>query len=291
VPWNLQIRISRARHPKIKAAPVRLVSFLIFATLTLSTCLIFDGCRRPEGKQPLAPELRGPVKDLAAVRVGDLIWLSWSMPSKRLRNLTVDGSIEVLVCRRATTTGACIETGKPLNFAPAAAGSFSEKLPSEFASGKPRVLYYFVELIDRNGKSTGLSNAVATVAGAPPPVIRQLTAEMTDKGVLLRWLPDTSSESPADTAVQLYRVEVDQTPVKQAMRKDSSQSLSAGAGVDLLVENGSRSGQTIDANIRRGCTYEYRAQRVVRIVVGGKTIELPGQLSPAIRIDTADRLH
>lgn len=291
MPDNLQIRVSRIPGNRTWRSLKRVVRFRIIALFTLSACLIFDGCRRPGVQQPLSPELRGPVKDLAAIRAGDLIWLSWTMPSKRVRNLTVNGSIKVRVCRRENTTGACTEAGKPLDFAPAATGSFSEKLPSELASGAPRVLYYFVELIDHNGKSTGSSNTVATLAGAPPSAIRGLTAEMTDKGVLLRWPPDTSPENPSDTAVRLHRNQVYQAPATEAARNGSSQLPTAATGEELLVEGGSRSGQTLDANVHRGSTYEYRAQRVVRIVVGSQIIELPGQLSPPVQIDTANGPH
>jgi hypothetical protein len=257
----------------------------------LSACLIFDGCRRPRIQQSLSPELRGPVNDLAAVRSGNQIWLSWTMPSRRVGNLTVNGSIKVRVCRRETTAGDCIETGKPLDFAPGATGSFSEELPVALSSGTPRVLYYFVELLDRKGKSTGSSDIVPTLAGAQPPVIRGLTAEMTDKGVLLRWPADTSSDSPSDTAVRLHRNEVYQTLAGEAMREGLSSPSPAAADEDMLVEGGSRSGQTLDANIHRGSTYEYRVQRVVRVSVGNQILEMAGQISPPVRIDTADGPH
>jgi len=44
----------------------------------------------------------------------------------------------------------------------------------------------------------------------------------------------------------------------------------------------------LDNNIVLGNTYEYRAQRVVRVPLDDKTIELEGELSPAIRIDALD---
>ncbi len=285
------MHMSRIRHCRIGRFIVRTVSFWLWVAFTLGACPIFDGCRRPQIQQPHAPEIRGPVQDLAAIRAGDLIWLSWTMPSRRVRNLTINGSIKVRVCRRETTAGDCIEAGKPLDFAPGATGSFSEELPADLASGTPRVLYYFVELIDRKGKSTGSSDIVATLAGAPPPVIRGLTAEMTDKGVLLRWTPDTYSESPSDTAVRLHRNEVYLTPASEAAGEGSSKPLSAAAGEDLLVEGGSRSGQTLDGNIHQGSIYEYRAQRVIRVAAGSQTVEMAGQISGPVRIDTANGPH
>ena len=88
------------------------------------------------------------------------MWLSWTMPRKGVRKLTVNGSIQVRVCQREGTTGTCTNVGEPLLLAPGATGSFSESLPAALVSGNPRVLYYSVELMDRSGKSTGLSNSV-----------------------------------------------------------------------------------------------------------------------------------
>jgi hypothetical protein len=44
-------------------------------------------------------------------------------------------------------------------------------------------------------------------------------------------------------------------------------------------------GGVIDKDIRFGETYEYRAQRIARLTVGSKEIELDGPLSPPVRID------
>ena len=285
------MHMGRIRYCRVGRFIVRRASFWLLAAFMLSACLIFDGCRRPRIQQPLSPEPRGPVNDLAAVRSINQIGLSWTMPSKRMRNLTVNGSIKVRVCRRETTAGDCIEAGKPLDFAPGATGSFSEELPAAFASGPPRVLYYFVELLDRKSKSTGLSDIVPTLAGAPPPPIRGLTAEMTEKGVVLRWPVDTSSGGASDTAVRLHRNEVFPTPAVEAAREGFSQPPSAATGEDLVIEGGSRSGEILDANIHRGSIYEYWAQRVVRVVVGSQNLEMDSQISPPVRIDTASGPH
>ena len=42
---------------------------------------------------------------------------------------------------------------------------------------------------------------------------------------------------------------------------------------------------SIDNNIRFGETYDYRAQRVARVTIGGSTLELAGPLSAALRIE------
>jgi fibronectin type 3 domain-containing protein len=46
----------------------------------------------------------------------------------------------------------------------------------------------------------------------------------------------------------------------------------------------------LDKDIRFGESYEYRAQRVARVTVNGKTLELAGPLSPPERIDAVNIL-
>jgi hypothetical protein len=95
-----------------------------------------------------------------------------------------------------------------------------------------------------------------------------------------------SPEAPADTMVRLPRNELKHSSTDGAIQPDSPENSTSSAGNDFLVEGGSRSGQTLDANIAHGSTYEYRAQRVIRMTVGNQIIELPGQLSQAVQIDT-----
>jgi hypothetical protein len=44
----------------------------------------------------------------------------------------------------------------------------------------------------------------------------------------------------------------------------------------------------LDNNIRFGQIYEYRAQRVARVTLDGKTLELPGELSAPVRVEAQD---
>ncbi len=56
----------------------------------------------------------------------------------------------------------------------------------------------------------------------------------------------------------------------------------------LLVETGTEQGRAIDSTAHFDETYEYRAQRVVRIELNGKTLELPGEISAPIDVDVKD---
>jgi hypothetical protein len=251
--------------------------------------MVVCGCRNTHAPVQTAPELRGPVKDLAAIRGGDQFWLTWTVPRKGTGKLDVNGKITVHVCRRESQSGTCTAAGGSLLLARGVTGSFSEKLPSELASGTPRPLYYFVELMDRNGQSTGLSNSVATLAGAPPPVVDRLTAELTEKGVLLHWTPHSEAEGAMGTAIRIHRTQITRmppTPVSQPDTQPSDLRV-----YDMMVDDGSRTGHALDTDIQLGESYEYSAQRVFSQVVGGQTLELAGQFSAPVDIDTTTGAH
>lgn len=243
------------------------------------------GCRKPRVSPPVAPGVQGPVHDLAAIRAADNLSLGWSMPKKRTRNLVVNGSISVHVCRRESAASPCTEVAEPMLLAPGAAGSFSEELPPALTSGPPRVLLYFVVLYDRNGRSTGLSNSVATLAGAPLPAVQDFAAAMTKDGVLLRCTPLTAADEPAGTIIRLHRVRILLTGPHPESPQPSTADVPDAVDRDLPAEDG-LAGRALDTNIRTGDVYEYRVQRVVRATVGSQTLELAGQLSIPARVET-----
>jgi hypothetical protein len=276
--------MSRNEKFKIARPRAKAPALWLFAASACCASAILAGCRKPGAQAPLAPQMRGPVTDLAAIRAADEISLVWTVPKKGTGKLAVNGSIEVQVCRRENTTGACIDAGKPQSLRRGAPGSFSERLPASLASGSPRLLYYFVELMDRRGRSTGLSNSVVTLAGAPPPPVEDLAAEMTDKGVRLRWKPAIAGSTAPETSVRLRRVEVNLAPATEAMREGIAAFPATSPGKELLAND--ESGQAFDGDFRKGATYEYTAQRVVRLAVGGQILEMAGPFSRAVRVNT-----
>jgi hypothetical protein len=223
-------------------------------------------------------EVQGPVNDLAAIRAKNHVWINWTMPQKGTNKLMYKGVMTVRVWRgerRANLT----EVGDPLPVSAGATGSFSEELPLALSSGRPRLLYYYVELLDRKARSTGLSNYVATVAGGPPPVVEGLSAEMTQAGVLLRW----KSSDGAATAIRIHRTMFFETAEDE--RKAQSTQSSAPLEEDLFLED-ARSAQTLDKTVRYGNNYEYRAQFVAQVPVSSRVmLELAGPFSAPADIE------
>jgi hypothetical protein len=256
--------------------------FVPAVAVIVSIGVALTGCHRRGAPQPPLLDLPLPVEDLASIRASDQVWLTWTMPRKTTHKHVIKGDIAARVCRREGTVGACEDVGEPLRLAPGVAGSFSENLPVALASGTPRALYYFVELKNRNDRSSGLSNGVATLAGAAPLPVRGLTAEMREDGVLLRWIPGASGDESGSTVIRLYRRRL--TPVPATQTGSPLDPVEP----DVPVETGGEPGRAVDKDIRLGETYEYCAQRVARVTVNGQMLELGGELSVPARINAVN---
>src|SRR5271157_63659 len=269
------------------------------AAAGLAASLVLAGCGTPAAPQPPSLNLPVPVADLAASRTGNQVTLTWTMPKKNTDKLLLKGSVPVYVCRRTCSEpvgtcrvahGNCAAAGGELSFAPGAVGSFTETLPAELAAGAPRPLSYFVELRNRNGRSAGLSNAAEVLAGEAPAPVTGLSAELRKDGVVLHW-------TPVETATQEIRMHRELLTPPQAKPKQDQQDLLAPmpepVEVNLLVdscslETGKGGCRALDNSIHFGQVYEYRVQRVARVTVEGKTLELAGELSAPVRVEARD---
>jgi hypothetical protein len=250
-----------------------------WAALAGVLATVLTGCGTPGAPQAPSLNLPGRVTDLAAVRAGSQVQLKWTMPTRDTDKLLLQDTVDVRVCRKEGA-GTCDAPGNDLMLAPGATGTLTETLPPALAAGAPRVLTYFVELKNRKGRSAGLSNAAAVLAGEAPAPVTGLSAELRKNGVVLRWAPDAES-----VAVRLQRVLLTpQAKAKQGLLAQPPEPVEQ----NLLVENGAQTGRAIDRSIRFGETYEYRAQRVARITTDGQTLELAGEFSPPVRVEALD---
>lgn len=249
------------------------------AALGCALAALLAGCGTPGA--PLPPSLNLPdrVTDLAAVRNGSQVSLTWTMPRRNTDKLLLKGDIEVDICRKEDA-GLCEPAGR-VSYAPRVTGSYSESLPPALTSGNPRVLRYFVELKNRKGRSAGLSNAAMVLAGEAPAPVTGFGAEVQKEGIVLRWTPDAEN-----AAVRLARTLENPPAVKP--KKGPLGEAPEPIERNLLVEGGSQSGGAVDKSIHFGDTYVYRAQRVSHIQADGQSLELDGAFSPPVRVEARD---
>ncbi|HTB98971.1 MAG TPA: fibronectin type III domain-containing protein [Terracidiphilus sp.] len=238
------------------------------------------GCGTPAAPQPPSLNLPDRVTDLFAVRAGGQVALTWTMPKRNTDKLLLREPVTVRVCRQ-DGVGPCVDAGAPLKLAPAAHGTFVDTLPAAQIAGAARAMSYFVELKNRKDRSAGFSNAAAVVAGASPEPVAGLSAEVRKAGVVLHW-----TASGDEAAVRLQRTLL--TPPKTDRPKEGLLTPPREAlEQNLLIEN-VRDGTALDKSIRFGEVYSYRAQRVSRVEVDGKTVELASDLSDPVRVEAKD---
>jgi hypothetical protein len=247
----------------------------------LATATALTGCGTPGAPQPPSLNLPVPVTDLNAVRAGNRVVFTWTMPKRNTDKMLLKGNIAVTLCFREGISADCTPVGDDLSFAPGAAAAVTQILPEEFTAGAPRPQSYFVEVRNSHGRTVGPSNVVVVLLGAAPPPVDNLTAEVRKTGVVLRWNPAGESNG----AVRLRRKLL--TPPAAKPQPGLLTPLSEPVEQSLLVEANAGS-RALDKTIRFGQTYEYRAQRVARVTLDGKTLELAGELSAPVRFEVRD---
>jgi hypothetical protein len=259
------------------------------AALTVALAAGLTGCGTPGA--PLPPSLNLPacVGDLEAARAGNLVSLTWTMPKKNTDKLLIKGYVAMFVCRKEDA-GACVPAGGNLVLAPGSEGAFTETLPPALATGEPRVLSYFVELKNHNGRSAGLSNAAVVLAGKAPAPVAGLAAKVRKSGVVLSWTPGDATQNSALIAVRLHRKLLTPPAAKptEGLLAPEPEAVEQNLLVDSVSQGGRVADRALDKEIRFGQVYEYRAQRVARMSVDGKTLELAGQLSEPVRVEAMD---
>jgi hypothetical protein len=223
------------------------------------------------------------------------------MPKRNTEKMLLKESFPVRICRKEAT-GTCVLVPSNLMLAPGAEGVSTDTLPSAQAAGPPRALSYFVELNNHRGRSAGLSNAAQVLAGEAPAAVVGLSAQVRKDGVVLRWTPDNpATQQTSSTVIRLHRklltppaegkpkaqpglLAPAPEPLEQTLLIDSSaQASSTEAG-----KSGQAADRALDKEIRFGQVYEYRAQRVARVTVGDRMLELAGPLSDPVRVETTD---
>jgi hypothetical protein len=258
---------------------------------------------------PLPPSLNLPVQvnDLAATRTGERVRLTWTMPTKNTDKLLLKDDVQVRVCRKQAEEQECTPVGT-LQEKPGAAVDVGQELPQQLATGVPRPLTYYVELLNKNGRSAGLSNPAVVPAGEAPAAVQGLDAQMQKVGVVLHWRAPL--DGPQATAVRLRRTLVTSpsaAPAKSAAKpatktaEKPAAKPAQGSAVNplapapepveqnLIVEVKDRTlVGAVDKDVHFGETYEYRAQRVLRVNIDGEAMELDGPLSAPVRVEAKD---
>jgi len=183
----------------------------------LCACVVAGctACGVPGPPKPPSLNLPQPVSDLRAVRKGDSVFLSWTIPTRATDSAAVRRMGVTRVCRSngqqimdcPSTIG---EIAAPAATSTAQPGSprarYTDTLPKALLSDDPSLrIWYAVSVANANGRSAGLSNIVTVPALPAPPPPTDFRVQVTADGVLLSW--SGSAQSNGTTPVRhIYRV-------------------------------------------------------------------------------------
>ena len=223
--------------------------------------LLLAACATIGPPQPPSLNLPKPPSDLRAVRKGERVTLTWTIPTSTTDRQTVRVLGSTRICRGREPLAEC---GTPVGLAPAtrsggtsaknAAGSFTDTLPAALATDTPSsFLTYAVEVLNTESHSAGLSNQVRVplVGTLPPPA--DFSAQVTSQGVVLAWTGTPSNENPQVPVHHVYRV----------YRRPEDGRLAILAGE--VAAGTPRDFTLTDSSIDWEATYEYHVEAVTLV--------------------------
>ena len=233
-----------------------------------TSALLLCNCGSPGIPEPPELELARPVRDLQAVRKGNEVRLTWTVPTettdhrifRRLGNTQVCRSIgaamsgcPAIVDLPPKEVGGGKSGPNPLQSAAAAQVSYTDHLSSRLETQSPLAdIIYAVNVLNSYGRSAGLSNQVQVPSAPVLPAPQNLRAEVVAEGVKVSWDPVV----PELNIPQLkYRYRV--------YRRDTATHHDEIAG-DVPVAS-QTSPELMDTGFEWERTYEYRVN-VVTIV-------------------------
>jgi len=271
--------------------------------------MVLTACATIGLPRPPSLELPKPPSDLRAVRKGDRVILSWTVPSVTTDRQTIRHLGATRICRglepKLMQCGVPVgqaaaqknseptqpsssqskspqpSSRQPISSRPSkqkVAGSYTDSLPAQLESDKPAELVtYAVEVLNADGRGAGLSNQVQVLLGRTLPPPRDFAARVSGQGVVLTWtsdVPPADSTKPVRWVYRVYR-----------RPEGSSQQIVAGE-----VPAGTGRNVTLtDSNIEWEKTYEYHVETVtVMSREKPHELQIEGDDSPEVKVFADD---
>lgn len=249
--------------------------------------VLLVGCGLAANPQPPTLWLPRPVRDLRAARVGDQVQLRWTMPRHTTDNVELRGSQRARICWMEPQAQNAAFSDKPCraagegSFDPDKPAQFAATLPPELQQGPARGAAFFVELESPAGKTAGPSNAAWAAAGAAPSAVTGLELQTVADGVVLHW--NHAATGPG------MRMRIERTLINPPAKPNSKNGAPPVQEQTLEVDLSQNDpGGAVDHDATLDRQYRYTAQRVERVTLDGRTLELAGAASQPVTIDAKD---
>jgi len=262
----------------------------IRSAILLGTICGLAGCAQTGVPLPPSLELPRPPSDLRAERKASSVTLTWEEPTLTTDHQSVRYLGPTQICRptdpKATTCGVPVQilppptttsqrsAKKPRN-KEGAPVTFTDTLPASLLSDNPETeITYAVEVLNRNARSAGLSNRVQVPAIRTLPAPADVSAELNDDGVLLKW---TSVGAPPGKPDLQYRYRIyrrEEGPAKEVVAGEVPVDA---AGPEHFLDS-----------IEWEKTYVYRLTAVSIITRTDGEVQVEGDDSPTVRVMAHD---
>jgi hypothetical protein len=261
--------------------------------LLVSGAIGLVGCGVPGVPKPPSLELPEPVTDLQAVRKGDIVYLEWTVPVQTTDRLALRHLGPTRICRSLDPamrecanpveevpapqlTGTSPQHGKSAKPAAKIRANDRDNLPPTLLVKSPRAqIFYAISMLNKNGRSAGLSNIVhvPAVPALPPP--SDFRAQITGEGVVLSWtgIPSAPETPGMRHSYRVYR------------RLDGGNNDTVVGEVPVEAS----ATRLVDHSFDWEKTYLYRATIVTHIQEDGKPeTQFEGDDTPAVKVFAHD---
>ena len=249
---------------------------------------------------PSPPSLDLPksISNLTAYRTGNQVHLAWTTPNEDTDHLKLKGTIGLRLCRTQVAADSPCENFATISAFPDKPATYTDVLPPALTSGPVHPITYRVFGMNKHGKTAGPSNVATVLAGAAPPEVRDFSAQVIARGVVLHWQPVPNL--PPNTTIQIDRTLVTPAVPPSPTRPKSINPLPRSTEpveqklrVRLVPPNAQHTaatdpGTALDPTAQFGREYTYSASRVVQQQVGQQTLQLDSSQSPVVPVATRD---
>ncbi len=246
---------------------------------------MLSACAVPGAPQPPSLQVPRPVEDLAAVRKGDRVTLTWTAPTETTDRDVLRALGGMRICRNAVKMDECNEIGveQPGPQQPETAGpqqpkrQFVDTLPRDLQQQNPTgFVVYALEGRNARGQSGGLSNRVQVALAPTLPPPSDLRAAVGPTGITLTWSGELHQHETPEMRHR-YRL----------YRREAASGKDVVIGEVLLTQ--SLAAQLLDRSFEWEKTYRYKVA-VVTIVPRPEqeAIEVEGDDSPAVEVIARD---
>jgi hypothetical protein len=281
----------------VRTLPLLCRAAVIASASTAALSFLLLGCGMAAAPSPPSLDLPKTIPNLTANRTGNQVHLAWTTPNENTDHLKLKGMVQLRLCRAPQDASPC-ETVATIPAVPDNPATYTDVLPPALTTGSVRPITYRIFGINKHGKSAGPSNIVNILAGAAPPEVQNLSAQVVAHGVVLHWQP-VSNLSP-DTSIQIDRILVT-APVAPRPAKPktlsplhrSTEPVQQKLRVKLIPPDSQHTATTdpgiaLDPTAQFGREYTYSASRVIQQQVDQQTLQLDSSQSPAVQVATRD---